>query len=66
MAVRARTIFTRLSTVKLTCRGGGQVKGTSVGAGVNKGDPAADSGTVALITGVRESLTGADNVDVMK
>ena len=42
------------------------MKGTSVGAGVDEGDPAADSGTVALITGVRESLTGADNVDIMK
>ena len=57
MAVRARTIFRRLSTVKLSCTGEGQVKGTSVGAGVNKGDPAADVGTVVLITGVGELLT---------
>ena len=41
------------------------MKGTSVGAGVDEGDPAADSGTVVSITGVGELLTGADSVDVM-
>ena len=41
------------------------MKGRSVGASVDKGDPAADGGTVVSITGVGELLTGAENVDVM-
>ena len=42
------------------------MKGRSVGASVDKGDPAADIGTVVLITGMGEPLTGAENADVMK